>query len=58
MASNLTASNLIVTIKEDITLNGLQQGSITSHTLAAVSEVYKRVMTIPVMMVALVRMIM
>ena len=48
MASNLTASNLTVTIQENIVLNGLQQGSTVNTSIASISEVYKRIMTIPV----------
>ena len=48
MASNVIPSTLRVTIQEDIVLNGLQQGSTTTQTISSVSEIYKRVMTIPV----------
>tara|TARA_X000001382_G_C3103173_1_gene157413 strand:- start:187 stop:702 length:516 start_codon:yes stop_codon:yes gene_type:complete len=48
MASNVTASTLKISIQEDITLNGLQQGTTTTQTISSVSEIYKRVMTIPV----------
>ncbi len=48
MASNLGSNSLTITIQEDIELNGLQQGSITSQSISAVSSVYKRIMTIPV----------
>ena len=48
MASNLGTSRLTVTIKENIVLNGLQQGAETSTSINAIAEVYKRIMTVPV----------
>ena len=46
MASTITAATMKVTISENITLNGRQQGSINTITIASINEIYKRIMTI------------
>ena len=48
MATLATAKTLTVKITEDITLNGVQQGSTTTNTISSVAEIYKRIMTIPI----------
>ena len=45
MATLATAKTLTVKITEDITLNGVQQGSTTTNTVSSVAEIYKRIMT-------------
>jgi hypothetical protein len=48
MATLATAKTLTVKITEDITLNGVQQGNTTTDTISSISQIYKRIMTIPV----------
>ena len=43
MASTITASTLKVTIREDIKLNGVEQGSTNTLDIASISEIYKRI---------------
>tara|TARA_R100000808_G_C2126081_1_gene136326 strand:+ start:83 stop:556 length:474 start_codon:yes stop_codon:yes gene_type:complete len=45
MASTVSASTLTVTIKEDINLNGVPQGSTKTHTITGIDEVFSRVVT-------------
>ena len=47
MASTITASTLKVTIREDIKLNGVEQGSTNTLDIASISEIYKRIVTCP-----------
>ena len=47
MASTITASTLKVTIREDIKLNGVQQGGSHTFELNSVNEIYKRIVTCP-----------
>jgi hypothetical protein len=47
MASTLTAANLVVTIKESITLNGQDQGAENTLTISSVNEITKRIVTVP-----------
>ena len=47
MASTVTAATMTVTIAEDITLSGSQQGASNTFTIASVNEVSKRIVTVP-----------
>ena len=46
MASTLTAATMTVTLTEAITLNGYDQGSKNTKTIASVTEISKRIMEI------------
>ena len=46
MASTVTAATLKVTISENITLNGRQQGGSQLLSIASIKDVYKRIITI------------
>ena len=43
MASTITASTLKVTIREEIELNGVQQGGVNTLSIGSINEVYKRI---------------
>ena len=43
MASTITAATLTVTVTESVTLNGSDQGASNARTVAAVTEVVKRI---------------
>ena len=43
MASTISASNLVVSINESISLNGRQQGSTSTKVIASIKEIYKRI---------------
>ena len=45
MASTVTAATMTVTIAEDITLSGSQQGASNTFTISSVNEIYKRIVT-------------
>ena len=45
MATTVTAATMTVTITESITLNGSDQGSTNTFTVANVNEVFKRIVT-------------
>jgi hypothetical protein len=47
MASTITAATLKVTIREDIRLNGVEQGGISVLNIGSINEVSKRIITIP-----------
>lgn len=47
MATTISNATLTVTITESLTLNGYDQGSSNVLTIAAVNEVYKRIVTCP-----------
>ena len=47
MASTIVASTLKITIEEDITLNGVQQGGVNTLSIDNVNEIYKRIVTCP-----------
>ena len=47
MATLATAKTLTVKITEDITLNGVQQGNTTTDTVSSISQIYKRIVTVP-----------
>ena len=47
MASTLTSSTMIVSINENITLNGQNQGGVTTKSIASISNVFKRQITCP-----------
>ena len=47
MATTVKASTLTVTIKEDINLNGVNQGGEQTLRIASVNEVYKRIVSCP-----------
>ena len=46
MTSTISASTLTVTLTEAITLNGYDQGSKNTVSIAGIGEVYKRILTI------------
>tara|TARA_R100000458_G_C8177985_1_gene176069 strand:- start:257 stop:736 length:480 start_codon:yes stop_codon:yes gene_type:complete len=46
MASTISASTLTVTISENITLNGTQQGATNTATITGIGEIQKRILTI------------
>ena len=45
MASTVSAANLKVKITEEVILNGRDQGSSNTLTIASINEVYKRIVT-------------
>ena len=45
MASTVTASTMTVSISESITLNGKNQGSTQTLSIASIKDVYKRIVT-------------
>tara|TARA_Y100000004_G_C8919124_1_gene414586 strand:+ start:962 stop:1453 length:492 start_codon:yes stop_codon:yes gene_type:complete len=47
MASTITPATLTVALTETINLNGNNQGSSNTFTIASVNEVYKRIITCP-----------
>ena len=47
MASTITAATMTVTLTEEITLNGSQQGATNTIDIAAVNEVSKRIVAVP-----------
>lgn len=47
MATTLKASTLTVTIKEDITLNGVKQGGEQTLRVGSINEISKRIVTCP-----------
>ena len=54
MASTLTASTMTVTLTESINLNGTNQGSSNSLSIASIAEVSKRIVTCPTSEITLV----
>ena len=46
MASTITAATMKVTVTENITLNGRQQGSTNTTSIASINEISKRILTI------------
>ena len=46
MATTITAATLTVTVAEDITLNGAQQGASNTKTISSINEISKRILTI------------
>jgi hypothetical protein len=54
MASTLTAATMTVTLTEAITLNGYDQGSSNSKTVAAIGNVFKRIITVPTSEIVLI----
>jgi hypothetical protein len=46
MTSTITPATLTLTVKESIELNGLEQGSTNTQTIASVKEVSKRIVTV------------
>tara|TARA_X000001388_G_scaffold55096_1_gene40515 strand:- start:258 stop:749 length:492 start_codon:yes stop_codon:yes gene_type:complete len=47
MATTIKASTLTVTIKEDITLNGVKQGGENTLRIGSINEISKRIVTCP-----------
>jgi len=47
MATTVQASTLTVTIKEDITLNGVKQGGEQTLRIGSINEISKRIVTCP-----------
>ena len=47
MATTITNATMVVTIKEDLTLNGQQQGGTTTLNITNIDEVFKRIVTCP-----------
>ena len=56
MASTIAAATMTVTLTEEITLNGSQQGATNTIDIASVNEVSKRIVTVPASEVTLVAM--
>ena len=48
MATTVTSATLKVTLKEDIVLNGRQQGSESTLSIAGINEISKRIVTVPI----------
>ena len=46
MASTITASTLKVTIREDIKLNGVEQGGVNTLSISSITNVVKRIVNI------------
>jgi len=46
MASTITASTLKVTIREDIKLNGVDQGGVNTLSIGSIKDISKRIVTI------------
>ena len=46
MASTITASTLKVTIREDIKLNGVDQGGVNTLSIGSINEISKRIVTV------------
>ena len=46
MASTITASTLKVTIREDIKLNGVDHGGVTTLNIGSIDEIVKRIVTV------------
>ena len=46
MATTLTAATMTVTVAENITLNGKEQGSANTKTFASINEISKRIVTV------------
>ena len=46
MATTISSSKLTLTVKEEITLNGKQQGSTNTKTISAIANVSSRIITI------------
>jgi len=47
MTTTITAADMTVTLIEAITLNGYDQGSKNTLTISSVTEVFKRIITVP-----------
>ena len=56
MATRLTTSTLRVTIEEDLTLNGVQQGTTNVLTIPSIAEVSRRIISVPASEVTIVSM--
>jgi len=56
MASTLTAATMTVTITESINLNGMNQGSTNTLSLASIAEISKRIVNVPASEVEVVAM--
>ena len=48
MATTVTSATLKVTLKEDIVLNGRQQGSESTLSITGINEISKRIVTVPI----------
>ena len=56
MTSTLTAATMTVTVTESINLNGTNQGSTNTLSLASIAEVSKRIVNVPASEVEVVAM--
>ena len=56
MTTTLTAATLTVTLTEAVSLNGYDQGSKNTLTIASVNEVNKRIVTVPTSEIEVVAM--
>ena len=56
MTTTLTAATLTVTLKESIELNGVEQGSTNTKTIASGNEVSKRIVTVTTTEVEIIAM--
>jgi hypothetical protein len=56
MATTITNATMTVTLTESVTLNGAEQGSTNTLTIADIDEIYKRIVTVPTSEVTLLVM--
>ena len=56
MTTTLTAATLTVTVTEAVSLNGYDQGSKNTLTIASINEVNKRIVTVPASEIEVVAM--
>ena len=54
MGTSITAADLTVTVSENLTLNGVQQGSSNKLTLSDIAEFSRRIVTVPTSEVSIV----
>jgi len=47
MASTIKSSNLTVRLQEQITLNGIEQGSTYEYTIGSINEISRRILSVP-----------
>jgi hypothetical protein len=54
MASTITATNLVITVKEEITINGKDLGNENRLTISSITEVTRRIVNCPTSEVVLI----
>lgn len=47
MASTIKSSNLTIRLQEQITLNGIEQGSTYEYTIGSINEISRRILSVP-----------